>query len=501
MAKITIKSKATAIVPTPIDNLLKGILNVDLSTMPLNDKVTLLEMLEKKKYIESRRKSSRMFNTPENRAAYHKHCDFFAAGATYRTRAFLAGNRCGKSEAGAFEVSCHATGIYPDWWTGRKFDEPVKIWVVGRTGETIRDTVQVALLGNPGQWGTGAIPGDKLDKITKNNSRADIVTVKHASGGLSYIGFKSNDAGRVSFEGTSQHVIWCDEEVDLPIYMECVTRTMTTDGIILTTFTPLKGLTDLILSLIKDGNLESPQSGVNITTCTWDDVPHLTTEAKAEMLALLPPHQRLARSAGIPQLGSGVVYPIDPESYKINPFEVPKHWLRINALDVGWKFTAAVFGAINPEDGMLYIYSEHYVSAEEPLIHAKSIKLRGDILTIIDSAAHGRSQVDGRNLFDMYQDHGLRLVNANKSVEAGIYAVWELFSAGRLKIFSNCLNTLSELKTYRRDEQGKIIKSNDHAMDSLRYLIMGRDDAHSLIPKVIDQGNYNTVSAQHRRLF
>jgi phage terminase large subunit-like protein len=423
-------------------------------------------------------------------------------GAKFRQRGYLAANRCGKTETGAFETTCHATGIYPHWWTGKRFDEPTKIWIVGKSSETIRDTVQVAMLGIPGQWGTGMLPGDLLINITKNNSRADIITVKHISGGISTIGFKSNEAGRQSFEGTAMDVIWLDEECDLPVYLECLMRTMTTNGIIFTTFTPLKGLTQLIKSLLKNGDLDTPADGISISQCSWGDVPHLTPEACEEMLAAYPPHQRLARSKGIPQLGSGVIYPVDPASYTITPFEIPKHWQRLTGLDVGWRRTAAIFSAINPDTGEIYLYSEHYMGEAEPLIHATAIKSRGaDIPVIIDSAAHGRSQHDGHNLFDMYRDLGLTLFNANKSVETGIYAVWELFSSGKLKIFSNCTNMLSELKTYSRDDQGKIIKSDDHLCDALRYLIMTREHAKSSIPKVIDASHYTTVSPNYRRTF
>ena len=464
------------------------------------DKIQLVEALEKKVYQESRRKFYKSFPI-KTRNGYKKHLEFLSRGSLYRIRAFLAANRVGKSETGAFEVACHATGLYPDWWTGKRFDEPTKIWIVGKTSETIRDTVQVAILGNPGQWGTGSIPGDLLINVTKNNSRADIVTVKHITGGISYIGFKSNESGRQAFEGTAQDVVWLDEECDLAIFSECLARTMTTNGIIFTTFTPLRGLTELVLSLVKDGNLDTPQDNVSITTCSWEDAPHLSPEVCKEMLALLPPHQRLARSAGIPQLGSGVIYPIDPESYTIKPFDIPKHWMKLSALDVGWRKTACAFFALNQEDGMIYVYSEHYVGEAEPIIHVQSIKARGDIPCVIDSAAHGRSQHDGQNLYDLYRDMGLDLHNANKAVETGIYSVWELFSAGKLKIFSSCTNLLSELKTYRRDDQGKIVKSNDHLCDCLRYGIMTREYAKSSIPKVVDPSSYNTVSSQYRRTF
>ena len=467
--------------------------------LSITDKITLITLLEAKAYVESRRKFFRTF-PDDNRSGYSKHISFFNDGSTYRQRAFLAGNRTGKTYSGAYEMTCHLTGIYPDWWTGKRFDVPIKAWVVGKSSDTVRDTTQAELLGGPGHIGEGMIPGNLLGRVTSTAQRADIVTVLHVSGEYSTLGFKSDSAGRSSFEGTAMDVIWMDEEISIEVYLECLMRTTTTGGIIFTTFTPLKGLTDLVLSLIEDGNLDTPKAGISITTCSWDDVPHLSSEVKAEMLAALPPHQRLARSAGIPQLGSGVIYPIDPTSYIISPFEIPKHWLRLNSLDVGWRKTACTFMAINPDDGTIYVYSEHYVGEAEPIIHATAIKSRGDNLpTVIDSAAHGRSQHDGQNLFSMYKDIGLNLFNANKAVETGIYMVWELFSAGKLKIFANCTNLLSELKTYRRDESGKIIKSNDHLCDCLRYGIMTREHAKSTIPKVVDHSSYNVVSTQYRR--
>jgi hypothetical protein len=44
--------------------------------------------------------------------------------------------------------------------------------------------------------------------------------------------------------------------------------------------------------------------------------------------------------------------------------------------------------------------------------------------------------------------------------------------SGRLKVFSTCRNFLSEFRIYRRDDNGKIVKENDHLMDAARYLIM-----------------------------
>ncbi len=45
-------------------------------------------------------------------------------------------------------------------------------------------------------------------------------------------------------------------------------------------------------------------------------------------------------------------------------------------------------------------------------------------------------------------------------------------STGSLKVFSSCQSWLQEYRLYRRDEDGKIVKENDHLMDATRYLVM-----------------------------
>jgi phage terminase large subunit-like protein len=477
------------------DELIKKIIDaahqVDLNNLTLAEQAELVKLLEAKNYYEAGRLFYRWF---DNRNGYDKHLAFLAAGTDFRQRAFLAGNRVGKSQTGAFEVTCHATGLYPSWWIGKRFDKPTSGWVVGKTAATVRETVQVALLGDAGSWGTGMLPRELILTPPSQASvpQAHVIQVQHISGGISTIVFKTNDSGRQSFEGTSKDYIWIDEEADLDVYFECLTRTMTTNGVIFTTFTPLKGLTPLIKSLLKDGNLDTPAEGISITTCGWDDAPHLDEATKKEMLARLPPWQRLSRSKGVPSLGAGVIYPIDPIDYTVKSFEIPPYWLKLASLDVGWNRTACLWLAKNPEDGVTYAYAEHYRGQAEPLVHAEAIKARGKVPMVIDSAAHGRSQIDGENLFKLYSDLGLDLNNANKAVEAGLYTVWSMLSFSKLKIFDSCTNLLSEMKTYRRDEKGAVVKSDDHLCDCLRYGVMTQDVARSDVPKKIDlQQTYN----------
>ena len=206
---------------------------------------------------------------------------------------------------------------------------------------------------------------------------------------------------------------------------------------------------------------------------SWEDVPHLTEDQKKSILAGIPPWQRDARSKGTPQLGSGAIYQVPESEITCAPFAVPKYWPRSFGLDVGWNRTAAIWTAHDRDTNTAYVYDEYYRGQAEPSIHAEAIKRRGSwIPGVVDPAARGRSQIDGKKLLEMYVDLGLDLEKADNTRESGIYAVWERLSTGTLKIFRSCTNTISEYRLYRRNEKGEVVKSNDHLMDALRYNIM-----------------------------
>ena len=414
---------------------------------------------------------------PLRRELYPKHQQFFASGATHRERLMLAANRIGKTESiGGYELVLHLTGDYPDWWIGRRFNHPARTWACGTTNQTVREILQRKFMGPVGSHGTGLIPSDAIVNIKSGRGVADsidTVYVKHHSGGVSEMVFKSYEQGRKAFEGTDQHVILLDEEPPLGIYTECLLRTMTCDGLIMGTFTPLQGISDVVKLFIPDEGEEISVGSRAVVYATWNDVPHLSEQAKAELLKSIPEYQRDARTKGIPYLGAGAIYQVPEADITVPDFEIPKHWPRAYALDVCWNRTAALWGARDLETDTVYLYSEYYRAHAEPVVHAEGIKARGDWINgVIDPAARGRTQDDGARLVDLYMALGLRLTYADNAVEAGIYTVWERLSTGKLKVFASLKNWLSEYRIYRRDENGKIVKKNDHLMDDTRYLIM-----------------------------
>jgi phage terminase large subunit-like protein len=452
-------------------------MNNSLLSSQLPDSLPPLKALEAELLRRSRNKIARWF--PETgecrRELYAKHMEFIAAGATYPERLFMAANRVGKTELGAYELTCHLTGDYPPYWNGKRFSGPIDAWAAGVNNLTTRDVIQEKLLGKEGERGTGMIPGDAILHVSNKQGlygAADTIYVRHVSGGRSVLGLKSYEQGREAWQGTAKHVIWMDEECPIDVYIEALYRTATTGGSLIVTFTPLLGMSAVVKGFLEPED-EAAREVKHVTQATWEDVPHLTAQAKAALIASTPPYQRDARTKGIPQLGVGAIYPIAESDVLVPRFEIPKHWPRAFAMDVGWKRTAAIWGALDRETDTVYLYREHYRGQAEPVIHAEAIKAPGAwIPGVIDPACMGSGQIDGRNLMEMYRELGLDLDTAVNAVESGIFDVWERLSAAKLKVFDTLPNWLSEFRKYHRDEKGKIVKADDHLMDCTRYLVV-----------------------------
>lgn len=220
----------------------------DILSLPPAERIKLAKAIQVK--LKNKLSTYYPAEGPLSRDKYPQHLKFFALGAEHRERCFLAANRVGKTEGvGAYETTLHLTGRYPDWWQGKRFPTAITAWAAGDTSQTTRDILQEKLLGPKADQGTGMIPGDSIVRITPKPGVPDAVEtifVKHVSGGTSELTLKNYEQGRLSFQGTGRHVIWLDEECDMSIYTECLLRTMTTNGLVICTFTPLLGLSEVV---------------------------------------------------------------------------------------------------------------------------------------------------------------------------------------------------------------------------------------------------------------
>jgi phage terminase large subunit-like protein len=415
---------------------------------------------------------------------YPKQLAFHEAGTTYRERLFMAANQVGKTIGGGSEAAMHATGRYPDWWTGKTFNEPTYAWVGSPTGETLRDNPQRILLGRVGQHGTGTIPKDAIiDKIPGRGvaDLIDTIIVRWGGGGdvqagHSTIALKSYVQGREKWQGETLHWLWFDEEPPPDIYTEGMTRTNVTQGPVWLTFTPLLGMSEVVRSYLVD---KSPDRSV--TVMTIDEAEHFDAEQRATIIRSYPAHERDARTKGVPTLGSGRIFPVSEESIKCEPFEIPDHFPRLGAMDFGWDHPfAAVELAWDREQDIVYVIKAHRLREATPVVHAGAIRSWGTALPWAWPRDGRRETLEGAGiaLAEQYTAQGLNMIfqhaqfeDGSVSVEAGLMQMLTRMETGKFKVFSSLLDWFEEFRLYHRKD-GKVVKEGDDLLAATRYGVM-----------------------------
>lgn len=462
--------------------------NIDLSKLSEEERLELFALLQE---LEDYKR----FNKIEYFTPYQFQLNFYEAGKRRNYRFLCAANRIGKSFSEAQEVAQHLTGVYMDWWPGRKFDYPILCWCVGITGESTRKVLQKELFGTDDvrdikMIGTGAIPKKYIDfeSLAKDGQRILSCRIKHYNqagryDGFSTLEFRSTQQGEAVLMGATVDYIWLDEEDEFrstEIYAQCVTRTATTNGSVTITATPENGLTKLVEMF-----MNSKDEVLYWQNATWDDAPHITPERRAELLKAIPAWQHDMRTKGIPMLGSGLVYPVSEEDIKVDPFKIPSHWERICAMDIGITHdTAATWAAYDRENDIIYIYDHYSADAGVPAMHSMAINKRGAwIPVILPHDADNVERGSGRTVASYYKDAGVNVAyetfynpmgadgKKNNFVEPGILEITQRMQTGRLKIFSNCYKIFEEMRKYHR-KHGKIVKESDDSVDAMRYAAM-----------------------------
>lgn len=410
-----------------------------------------------------------------------KQAQFHESGERYRYRMFSGGNRSGKTKGGGSEIAMHVTGNYPDWWKGRRFDEPLRVWAAGVTTESVRDIIQAELIGSLDEgaesYGKGAIGREYIVGIDKRRgvpNALDTVYVQHPKG-VSEVGFKSYDMGRAKFQGTSKHIVWLDEEPPIEIYRECQQRIVDTAGFMMLTMTPLMGMTEVCGLFFKPEFRNDERLLIKVQQ---DENPHLSDKMKAEIRADLPEHEAQSRLYGIPQLGEGMVFNTPLDSLWCDPFEVPVWYRRIGGMDFGWDHPfAAVELAHDPDTDTVYLTREYSARKQTPAEHSIMLMHWG-IRWAWPHDGLNHEKGSGEQLKQKYSDAGLDMLadkathlTGGNSVETGITDMRMRMKSGRFKVFRGCQRWGQEYVGYHR-KGGKIVKVDDDLLDASRYGLM-----------------------------
>lgn len=409
-----------------------------------------------------------------------KQLAFITMGREKPERMLTAGNQQGKSDVGGFEYSYHLDGHYPKDWTGYRFDRPITAWAGATTNKKARDVLQMKLLGRRGRWGTGFVPRDHIhsEPIMSRglSGLVDTAEISHISGGVSTVQFMSYEMDVAAWESDPIHLLWFDEEPPEKYYDAGQSRLTATQGISYMTFTPLRGLSQVVRRFYPRTN--SIDRGY--VKMGLKDALHIPESAYPRILRKYPEHERRARIDGEPVLGTGMVFSSQWEDVVCDPFEIPEYFAFIVGLDIGGGGhpTAFVVCAHDRDNDILYVIAEYKITDSRVALHATALKDRtkGDPVAWPHDAAE--ETATGESYAAIYAGQGCNMlpthstfVDGGIGTEPGVAMMDDRFMSGRLKFFSTCQLCGEEYRMYHRVE-GKIKKEFDDLMSGLRMAVM-----------------------------
>jgi len=450
--------------------------NNDVKNLIDKEKSIILSIMQLEKRIKKYRGRNKLeyYKPHEKQLAFHS--------SIKKNRWVFGGNRSGKTECGAVEAVWLARGIHP--YKENRSD--VSGWVVSLSNQVQRDVAQGKILNyiNP-DW---IVDVSMLSGKASNPKGGviDYITIKNVLGGVSRIGFKSCEAGRDKFQGTSLDFVWFDEEPPKDIYEECFMRVLDKNGEIFGTMTPLLGLTFIYHKIYLN---ESKDEEIWHTSMEWADNPHLDQNLIRKVSSTMSKDELASRRYGKFSSSKGLVYyEFDESVHVIEPFNVPTDWFDLISIDPGLNNPTSVhWYAVSP-DGIVYVIDEHYVAGKDINFHANTIKgvcnrlgwpleRTGGYKALIDTAASQRTLSGTKSVVELFCERGIAVnPNVNKDIFAGIAKVKSYLmgdgNGAKLFIFNNCVELIKEIKSYFWAMGDTPQKKNDHALDELRYYIM-----------------------------
>ena len=431
---------------------------------------------------------------------------FFATGAAER-RGILAANRIGKTVSTCFETAYHLTGLYPEWWPehARRFNKPITVMVAGEGWQQVAMVLQNELLGTQDvkireQLGTGAIPRDliRFDTMRSDGANCLGVEIRHSSGSNSYLVFANYTQEVRQMQGFKLTLAVFDEQPPDDFFSEIVTRTATTQGQVLCSFTPLKGLNGLV------SKFWHHEEGYEHIRVSWDDVPEydpwgepfLLNETRRQLERDYLPHERDARRNGVPVMGKGAVFQIrNWPTYRTGDYDFrnTRGLNRVIALDLGLVNDKTVISLMywDPDNQEAWLHTQITVKGTEeanpvnwiqhlmrPEVFGTPIVLPPDAGTV---GRYTMSALSIRQLFEQYElnvypdpirnppDAEGRTTN-HKAF--GINTMRQMLELGTLHVNENCVEFLREAQNYYVDEKGRFSDPDD-CIDSARYALLG----------------------------
>ena len=429
---------------------------------------------------------------------------FFATGTCDR-RGILAANRIGKTVSTCYETAMHLTGQYPAWWTGKRFNKAITAMVAGEGWSQVALVLQAELLGTndvkiTDAVGTGAIPRDAIvfDTMRSDGPNCVGIEIRHTSGQNSYLLFANYTQEVRQMQGFKLNLAVFDEQPPDDFFSEIVTRTATTQGQVLCSFTPLKGLNGLV------SKFWNHEDGYEHIRVSWDDVPEydpwgepfLLMSTRQQLERDYLPHERDARRNGIPVMGKGAVFQIRSwPTYKTGDYDLRNTTgiQRIIALDLGLVNDKTVISLMywHPTEKEAWLHHQIVVKGIEEanpmnyINHLMRPEVFGTPIVLpADASTAGRYTMSSQSIRTLFEEYELNVVSEpimnppddqgrrTNHKSYGINIMRQMLELGTLHVNENCSVFLREAQNYYADDKGRFSDPDD-AIDSARYALLG----------------------------
>jgi phage terminase large subunit-like protein len=419
-------------------------------------------------------------------------------------RGILAANRIGKTVSTCYETAMHLTGLYPDWWEGHRFQGAITAMVAGEGWSQVALVLQKELLGTQDVkitdgLGTGAIPRHCIIQETMRNDGANSigVEIRHVSGAKSYLLFANYTQEVRQLQGFKLNLAVFDEQPPDDFFSEIVTRTATTQGMVLCSFTPLKGLNGLV------SKFWNREQGYDFVRVAWSDVPEydpwgepfLLMSTRQQLERDYLPHEREARIAGKPIMGQGAVFQLRTwptyRTGEINFRDMPNIH-RVISLDLGLVNDRTVISLFYwlPQEQQAWLHTQIVVKGTEEanpmnyINHLVRPEVFGTPIVLpADASTPGRYTMSSASIRDLFLQYELNvhpdvIMNPpdlqgrrTNHKSYGVNVMRQMLELGTLRVNENCQEFLREAQNYYVDPKGRFSDPDD-CIDSARYGIL-----------------------------
>ena len=362
----------------------------------------------------------------------------------HRFRWLFWANQSGKTTLGAIDLALTALGRHPN----QTWEPPVLLWASGLTWDLWENILLPELL----TW----IPSDRIMDAPEPRVRSTkrVILVRADNGRISRIVGKSAEQGAAKYQSARVHKVWMDEEHPESVWDEVQPRLLRFGGSVITTATPLLGLT-WMYHRIYEPHTRGQMPDHFCSHAGVADNPAITPEMVAAITKEFEadPAQAAARLHGKFATPSGIALRFIPIKHleawtpEMRQTVRDQEWRHVCGVDFGyWRF--AFVHIVVDRAGRGHVVGEIFSQKEDLSVRAKKLhehlvewnaphmtRLWGD-------AANPTDIVElNRELTRLESPYKVRPVRAeHKARQASVTLVNRLFHRGALLLDRNLNN-------------------------------------------------------------